>query len=359
MGCADRSTPPLDSAWRAARQARVSRRARRSDLRRGVLVCFPIVEPSPTGKLVVAHPERRVQRALRRLVGATTCPVEVVGDAAALRGAVDGDTIAIVDAGLAQACPGLCDAAARAWIAVPGEDTAPADAPAVDALLAAGWWHVVAHPMPLLGEELLATIQKLRRNELFGLDKYVAWGAEVRAYTLADARDREAAVATLARDVIAVGLPERIGSQASVIADELLANALYVAPVDDRGHRHRADEARGRARLLRGRDVVTVRWATDARYLAIEVRDRWGTLDPSGVAGRLGSGKATAVGDAPVGEGGMGLALAYACCNQFVIDLEPDVMTEVIALLDVRHKPTELCRSASFHTFIVEPPREP
>jgi hypothetical protein len=27
-------------------------------------------------------------------------------------------------------------------------------------------------------------------------------------------------------------------------------------------------------------------------------------------------------------------------------------MTEVIALLDVRYKPTELGRSASFHTFV-------
>jgi hypothetical protein len=48
----------------------------------------------------------------------------------------------------------------------------------------------------------------------------------------------------------------------------------------------------------------------------------------------------------------MGLPLAYACCNQFVIGSAPNVMTEVITLLDVRYKPTELGRSASFHTFL-------
>jgi hypothetical protein len=90
-----------------------------------------------------------------------------------------------------------------------------------------------------------------------------------------------------------------------------------------------------------------VRWATDARYLAIEVRDRWGTLDPSAVPDRLTRNASSASSDSA-----MGLALAYACCNQLVIDLEPEVMTEVIALLDVRYKPTELGRSASFHTFI-------
>jgi hypothetical protein len=311
------------------------------------------VEPSPSpGKLVVAHPDRRAQRALHRLVGATSCPVQIVADAAALREAVDPDSIAIVDATLAQATPGLCDLPARAWIAVPGDGLAPAEAPAVDALLAAGWWHVVAHPTPLLGEELLATVQKLRRDDVFGLEKYVAWGAEVRSYTLGDARERDDAVATMARDVVGVGLPDRIASLVSVIADELIANALYVAPLDERKQRYRAGEARELGRPLRGRDVVTVRWATDARYLAIEVRDRWGTLDPRGVAARLVSGKASAAS----GEAGMGMALAYACCNQFVVDLEPDVMTEVIALLDVRHKPTELGRSASFHTFVAAPP---
>jgi hypothetical protein len=308
------------------------------------------VQPSSTspGKLVVAHPERKAQRALQRLVSATSCPVEIVADGAALAAAVDGDTIAVVDAAIAQAMPGLRDRPARAWIAVPGEGLAPAAAATVEALLVDGWSHVVAHPMPILAEELLATVQKLLRNEVFGLEKYIAWGADVRSYTLEDASERGDAVTALASDVTAVGLPERVGSLVSVIADELIANALYVAPLDDRKQRYRVGEPREKSRPLHGRDVVTVRWATDARYLAIEVRDRWGTLDPRGVAGRLASGKASAA----VPETGMGLALAYACCNQLVIDLEPEVMTEVIALVDVRYKPTELGRSASFHTFV-------
>jgi hypothetical protein len=312
------------------------------------------VQPSSTsrGKLVVAHPERKAQRVLHRLVGATSSPVQFVDDGAALRAAVDPDTIAVVDLALAYHTPSLRDLPARAWIAVSSEGVAPADPAMVDALVAAGWWHVVAHPMPILAEELLATVQKLLRNDVFGLEKYVAWGADVRSYTLEDAAERGNAVGALASDVIAVGLPERVGSLVSVIADELLANALYVAPLDEHHRRCRASEARDRRRALHGRDVVTVRWATDARYVAVEVRDRWGTLEPDMVAARLASGKASG----GTADAGMGLALAYACCNQFVIDLEPDVMTEVITLLDVRHKPTDLCRSASFHTFLARPP---
>ena len=309
------------------------------------------MQPSPvraTGRLVVAHPARKAQRSLARLVGATLCPVEVVADVDALTAAVDDNTIAIVDAGLAQAAPSLRLRPARAWIAVPGEGLAPAEPTAIDTLLGAGWDHVTTHPMPLLAEELLATVQKLLRGDVFGLEKYIAWGAEIRSYTLEDAVDRDDAVTTLAKDVVAVGLPDRVGSLVSVIADELIANALYVAPVDDTGHRFRANDPRENKRALSGRDVVTVRWATDARYLAIEVRDHWGSLDCRAIASRLArSGKQAA----PTAEGGMGLPLAYACCNQFVIDSDPSVMTEVITLLDVRYKPTDLARSASFHTF--------
>ncbi|CAN5695585.1 hypothetical protein BH11MYX3_BH11MYX3_23460 [soil metagenome] len=92
---------------------------------------------------------------------------------------------------------------------------------------------------------------------------------------------------------------------------------------------------------------MTVRWATDARYLAIEVRDRWGSIDLAAIAPRLAAGGKQAT----TSEGGMGMPLAYACCNQFVVGCAPGDLTEVLALLDVRYKPTEIGRSASFHTF--------
>lgn len=299
----------------------------------------------PPRRIVVAHPERKAQRALQRLVGATLCPVQVVGDVDALVAAIDDQTIVVVDAHLALTKPSLRELPARGFIAVPGEGLAPLEAAIVDQLLVAGWRHFVSHPMPILAEELLATVQKLLRDDVFGLEKYVAWGAEVRRYELADAGERETAVAALAKDVVAVGLPERVGSLVSVIADELIANALYVAPVDAAGVRFRANDARDVGRPLEARERVTVRWATDARYLAIEVRDRWGTLDPAIIPARLASSAKTAT------DAGMGLPLAYACCNQFVLAVAPAAMTEVITLLDVRYKPTELGRSASFHAF--------
>lgn len=295
------------------------------------------------GKLVVVHPERRAQRALQRLLGATLCKVEVVAELDAA--VVDTDTIVVVDMPIALAHPDACKRPARAWLAVPGDGLQPADPVAVSTLLHAGWDHVIAHPMPLLAEELLATAQKLLRRDCFGLDKYMAWGAEIRGYTLEDAVERDAAVTAIAADVTRVGLPDRIGSLVSVIADELLANALYAAPVDDAGTKLRIADPRDKQRALADREVVTLRWATDGRYLAIEVRDRFGSLDPTAIKLRLAATKTSTA------DGGMGMPLAYACSNQLVVNLAPRVLTEVIALLDIRYKPTELARTASFHAF--------
>jgi hypothetical protein len=299
-------------------------------------------------RVVVAHPDRKAQRVLARALGATRCQVDVVADlAAAIAAVTDDTTIAVVDQALALAA-GALPARGR-WIAVPGDGTAPAEPATTSALLEAGWRHVCAHPMPILVEELLATVQKLVRADLFGLEKYMSWGAEVRAFSLADTLERDRAVAQLTRDVVGAGLPDRIGSLVSVIADELLVNALYTAPVDAAGARFRKDEPRDHHRALAGTDAVAMRWATDGRYLAIEVRDEWGSLDPALVGGRLARAGQRG---AHTGDSGMGLALCYACCNQLVLDVQPGRATEVIALIDVRYRPTDLARTASYHAFV-------
>jgi len=294
----------------------------------------------------VAHGDRKAQRVLARALGATRCQVDVVGDLdAAIAAAGDPATVAVVDHALALTRPRVPEVG-RAWIAVPGEGAAPAEPATTSALIEGGWRHVCAHPMPILVEELLATVQKLERADLFGLEKYVSWGAEIRTFALTDALERDRAVAQLTRDVVGAGLPDRIGSLVSVIADELLVNALYTAPVDATGARFRKDEPRDQHRALVGQDAVELRWATDGRYLAIEVRDRWGSLDPALVGGRLARAGQSGT------DTGMGLALAYACCNQLVLDIAPGASTEVIALIDVRYRPTDLARTASYHAFV-------
>jgi hypothetical protein len=277
-------------------------------------------------------------------------------EVAVARAAEAPDTIVVVD--LAVAREKLPKAPGASWIALPGDDTSAAKPEDVAALLDGGWRHVLGAPMSYCHDELGATAQKLLRRELFGLEKYVGWSAAVRTVTLEDALDRPAAVAALVAGVSDAGLSERVASLASVIADELLANAIYDAPVDASGAQVVRTQPRDQSRKLDGRAAVRLRWACDARLLAVEVGDDWGSLDPAVPgpliarsarrAGRAGGGAALASAE---DSGGMGLALAYACCHQLVVGIAPGTRTEMIALLDVRNRPTEIGRAPSFHMF--------
>ena len=312
--------------------------------------------------MLVVEPDRKIQRVLQRTLATTLRPVEQVdADHAIDRAAAAPDTVVVVDLAVARARPELARSPARGWIAVPGDEAAPARPDDVAALLEAGWRHVIGAPLAMSTDELVATAQKLLRGDVFGLEKYVGWSGSVRSTTLDDALDRPNAVAALVAGVGEAGMSERVTSLASVIADELLANAIYAAPVDEDGRHPHRTAPRDQALPLRGRSAVTLRWGCDARMLAIEVADAWGSLGPDAPgpliarsarrAGRAGGTSAIAsTGDA----GGMGLALAYACCHQLVIGIAPGKRTEMIALIDVRHRPAELGRAPSFHVFVGE-----
>lgn len=301
------------------------------------------------GSVLVVHPDRKAQRALHRILAATLRPVEIV-EPDALTEQVVARAIVVVDQQTAQRRPELAKLPARAWIAVPGDDLA-AKPDVVALLLDAGWRHVIGTPLQLSGDELVATAQKLLREDLFGLEKYVGWPAAIRTVYLDDAVDRSAAVGALVEGVGRAGLSERVASLASVIADELLANAIYAAPVSPDGHRPYHGGPRDVARPLQGRDAVRLRWASDSRHLAVEVADVWGTLDPA-APGPLVARSARRAGRVSGDDPGMGMALAYACCHQLVLGVSPGKRTEAIALIDVRHRPTDIGRSPSFHVFV-------
>jgi len=301
------------------------------------------------GSVLVVHPDRKAQRALHRVLAATLRPVEIV-EVAELEARVAPDVVVVVDQQTAEAHPTLVELPARAWIAVPGDDVG-ARPEVVAQLLDAGWRHVIGTPLQLSADELVVTAQKLLREDLFGLEKYVGWAATVRTIYLEDATDRSSVVGALVDGVGLAGLSERVASLASVIADELLANAIYAAPIQPDGRRPFHGAPRDQARPLIGRHAVRLRWASDSRHLAVEVADVWGSLDvtaPGPLIARSARRAGRLSGDDP----GMGLALAYACCHQLVLGVAPGKRTEAIALIDVRHRPADIGRSPSFHVFV-------
>ena len=216
--------------------------------------------------------------------------------------------------------------------------------------------HLVASHGTLLAEELVATAQKILRRDLFGLEKYLTWGAEVRSPRIENAMQRGDVVDALGAHIGTLGLGRRVAGLARLVADELLANALYHAPVDDTRWRTRMREERFSDRALLGREQVELRCGCDGRTLGIAVSDRFGSLERATVLRCLARSMQRPYSELQpeirVGGAGMGLGIVHRAASQLIFNLAPGRRTEAIALIDVRYQPAELGdQVASLHIF--------
>ncbi len=294
--------------------------------------------------IVIVHPDRKTQRVVHRIVGGTFRPIVVADDLHVATTRLAGVTpfVMIVDHQVVRSGAGRTLLTARdVPCLVLMQDCDPEE---LLPLLSGGTLsYLMANPMPLLAEELSATVQKLSSRDIFGLEKYLTWGISIREHVLADAGDRKRMVTEIDQDVNRANLGPR-AQTAGVIVDELLSNAVFNAPVDEAGvHIHQGDD-RTSTRVLTGRDQVTLRYASDARYLAIEVTDNYGSLDRHTILRCLTKASSRARDKVSMGTRGAGLGLAtvYSSCSHLVFNVEPGKRTQAIALIDVRFRPSEL-----------------
>src|SRR5262249_2208896 len=134
------------------------------------------------------------------------------------------------------------------------------------------------------------------------------------------------------------GIQSRLVELFCVVAEELITNALYDAPVDA-ARRHRfAHLPRTEAVALGKDEGISVSLCCDGRRLGIAVADPFGSLTPSKVLEYLS--KCFQRGERQVDrkEGGAGLGLYYTLesLSHFIINIQPGRRTETIGLLDIR-----------------------
>ncbi|MBA3539544.1 MAG: hypothetical protein H0T79_07930 [Deltaproteobacteria bacterium] len=311
-----------------------------------------------TPSILIVHPDRKTQRTVQRVLGVTGYRVDVADDfdqgirlIAHLQPVlvvVDGS--AVVAQRAAEFFAAARARGAEACMTLLGGTAADS----IPKILGTGAvTNLLVHPMPVLGEELTITVQKLIRGDLFGAEKYLLWGTALEAVTVTRATQRAEIIGTLAEQVRARGQSARVASMAMLVADELLSNAVHNAPVDAAGVHYRAELARDIELELDPKHQVELRWGCDARYLAIEVTDKFGSLDRDTILRALAKHDVRESG----GGAGMGIALAYRSCDHLVFNLAPGRATQIIALVDVRYPPSERMSASSYNVF-VEKPRE-
>lgn len=315
--------------------------------------------PELDGSILVVHPDRREQKVLQRVLGAIGRAVRVVDGLPAAEAALaDGTPAALVVASAVRLDPGAdavvarAGGAARCVVVHDGRGAAP------PALFGDGSLrHLVTAAMPVLAEELFITVQKLLRADLFGLDKYLAWGAFTGETEVVATDDRLRVVAELGNELELMQIGRRQQAALALAADELILNAVHHAPLDAAGARYLRPLPRDATRDLVGRERPRVRWGCDGRWFAIGVRDAWGSIDAATLTRYVAKSLARRAQVRTEGPGaGIGLAMTFAAVTQLVFEVEPGVATEAIALVDVRPWPPQavpLC--ASYHAYMLPP----
>jgi anti-sigma regulatory factor (Ser/Thr protein kinase) len=220
--------------------------------------------------------------------------------------------------------------------------------------------HFLARHGEVDSEELLVTLQKILRADVFGLEKYFPWGAAEERHAVRSSADRGRVVEEAQRLAEAVNVPGRLAAQFCTAVDELVTNALYNAPVDAEGRRRFAHLPRTTPIQLDNDEQITVMFASDGRHMGVAVQDPFGSLEAETLLAYLSrclrKGE-DQVDDKP-GGAGLGLFYVYQSMTNFVVNVARGQRTESIGLLDIRGSFKDFAlRPKSLNAFFVSTQR--
>jgi hypothetical protein len=221
--------------------------------------------------------------------------------------------------------------------------------------------HVIADSEDPDDAELVITTVKLLKKDIFGLEKYLAWGVLVHDRQVVGYDDKRAALLEVAEHAKDAGARRQTVARIESVADELLMNALYDAPAARYGIRARIGE-RSRAGLgPLGDENVLMRYACDGRYFALSVRDNYGELNKEAILDNLTRARAERGSPRIAEEGngaGLGLYFILSSVTRFIANIQPGKATEVVCLFDLKAtgREAEAC-ARSLHIFTAEDAR--
>ena len=202
--------------------------------------------------------------------------------------------------------------------------------------------------------DLIVTVQKILRKDIFGIEKYFSWG--VRPYTMriGRSRDKDEVIVRARAYAETIGIHSRMVELICSVADEFVTNCIYNAPVNEKGEYRYASLPRTSEVELDAGEEAVLTLCCDGRRLGISATDPFGSLSPEMIQSYLS--KCFRMGDDQVdresGGAGLGLYYVFESLSHFVINISRHKQTEVIGLVNVQGSYRDFLRSGkSFNIF--------
>jgi hypothetical protein len=212
---------------------------------------------------------------------------------------------------------------------------------------------------PLEPEELIITAEKLLRQDLFGIQKYLLWGVEPLCVAIKDSALKQDYIREVSDYATSLGCGERTIELIETIVDELVTNAIYNAPRTADGEPKYAKLSRREQVVLEDDEVGELQFACDGDYIAIAQIDPFGSLTQETVVSYLNRClvKGPSQFSEATGGAGIGLFRVFQSLSKFVVNIDPGKKTEVISLIDLRLSMKRFRQAAkSFHIFVADAP---
>jgi len=214
---------------------------------------------------------------------------------------------------------------------------------------------------PLEPEELIITAEKLLRQDLFGLNKYLLWGVEPFCLKIRDSQLKGDYIHEVASYAASLGCNERTIELIETIVDELVTNAIYNAPRTADGKPKYAKRSRRDPIVLEPGEVAELQFACDGDYIAIAQIDPFGALTQETVVSYLNRCLVKGPEQFSDASGGAGIGLfrVFSSLSKFIVNIDPGRKTEVISLIDLRLSMKRFRQAAkSFHIFVADSPAD-
>lgn len=202
--------------------------------------------------------------------------------------------------------------------------------------------------------ELIVTIRKILSGDILGIEKYFIWGVRPVVMSVRGSKDKAALIERAERFASNIGINPRFTSQLCSVADELVTNAVYNAPVDGEGRHRFADWSRRREIQLDPHEEVVVKYCCDGHRLAISITDPFGSLTMDRVLDYLAKCLRKEDDQVDEKEGGAGLGLYYIfdALSHFIVNLKPGSVTEMVGIMEIKGTYKDFsARPKSFNLF--------
>lgn len=205
-----------------------------------------------------------------------------------------------------------------------------------------------------LNADILVTVGKILRRDIFGIEKYFSWGVQPRSFQMTLSSQKGQLLEEAEVYARSIGVHPRLVDLFCTVADEFASNALFNAPVDGDGRRRFAHLERTNEVALD--QSIEFKFLSDGRRLGISVADPFGSLTPERVAEylarclRMGSDQI----DEKKGGAGLGLYCIFNSVSHFVVNISPGKKTEMIGLLDIRGSYRDFLKGSKSLNLFVE-----